>query len=769
MVDATAAVNLADDWTNVSVLVKETSASTGGSVEIPDTDTAVTSTISIDSDLEFIEFVQIDTDFDAAAFRDLEVELVSPSGAVSTLAVALTFSLPDSGVDEAFRFGSARHLGERPAGTWTLRMTDKLSGSDAATLNSWSLTFYGHNSATGTVTMSALEPQAGVRFTASLSDADGSLSEQTWAWDRSSDQSTWTAISGATSATYTPITADVGNFLRAKVTYSDAHGSGKRAQADSTNAVKTAAQPNRAPAFPSSETGQRSVAETAGPNTNIGAPVEATDADGDSLTYVLGGTNKDDFELVGTSGQLKTKADLDYETKSSYTVTVSVHDGKNAGFAPDTTIDATTTVTITVTNVNEVPSFPASATGERAVAENVGAAAAIGLPVAAGDPDGDTLTYTFGGADAASFDLDDDTGQLRTKAALDHESRASYAVTVTATDPSMEAASIAVTIVVTNVDEAGTVSLSAQPQVDTELTASLTDPDGGVTGLTWTWDRSSNGTTWDPISGAMQASYTPDPDDSGFFLRATAAYTDGEGPNKGARSDATERVRAAPPRDTPRRQPPSPVPPPSSGLVAPVDPAPDAPVGVVGMSAAATASELPGNRLQIQRHDIPEAVLELGIGSISADGTDVVMGGVIRDATLGQTYLVVRRASDGRIVRRWVPPDSPLVYQIPWAVVNAQFTVPVGVVGAIPLDDQFPEPNLLVRMFDGDDERIFAYDADLMEWRHVPDIAAFQRLGFYWCNVTAADGAFFDRITPGPPYPGSPTPARGDYPNCLTS
>ena len=146
----------------------------------------------------------------------------------------------------------------------------------------------------------------------------------------------------------------------------------------------------------------------------------------------------------------------------------------------------------------------------------------------------------------------------------------------------------------------------------------------------------------------------------------------------------------------------------------------------------------------------------------------VVVAGVIRDATLGQTYLVVRREADGRIVRRWVPPSSPFVYQIPWAVVNTQYTVPVGVIGAIPLDDQFPEPNLLVRRFDGGDDRIFGYDANLQQWRHVPDIATFQSLGFYWCNVTAADAGFFERLNPGPAYPASDIPARGDYPNCLT-
>ncbi len=171
----------------------------------------------------------------------------------------------------------------------------------------------------------------------------------------------------------------------------------------------------------------------------------------------------------------------------------------------------------------------------------------------------------------------------------------------------------------------------------------------------------------------------------------------------------------------------------------------------------------------IQRHDVPDASLELAVGSISADCATVVMAGVIRDEDLGKTYLVVRRDADDRIVRRWVPPDSPLVYQIPWPIVNTQYTVPVGVVGAIPLDHQCPQPNLLARRFDGGDDRIFAYDADLGQWRHVPDIATFQALGFYWCNVTAADAAFFERIAPGPPYPASQTPARGDYPNCLTS
>lgn len=178
--------------------------------------------------------------------------------------------------------------------------------------------------------------------------------------------------------------------------------------------------------------------------------------------------------------------------------------------------------------------------------------------------------------------------------------------------------------------------------------------------------------------------------------------------------------------------------------------------------------ELSGNRLLIQRHDVPGASIELAIGSISADCSHLAIAGVIRDQTLGQTYFVVRRQRDGQIVRRWVPPYSPFVYQIPWAVVNTQYTVPVQVVAAVPLDDQCPEPNMLVRRFGGDDDRIFSYDAALRQWRHVPDIATFQALGFYWCNVTAADEEFFRRIPEGPAHAVAAVPERADYPNCLT-
>ena len=101
---------------------------------------------------------------------------------------------------------------------------------------------------------------------------------------------------------------------------------------------------------------------------------------------------------------------------------------------------------------NNAPAFAGLGAG-RSVAENTPAGEAVGSPVAATDADGDVLTYTLSGADAAAFDLDADSGQLRTRAALDYEARASYAVTVTAIDPHGASARQAVTVSVTDAAE----------------------------------------------------------------------------------------------------------------------------------------------------------------------------------------------------------------------------------------------------------------------------------------------------------------------------
>ena len=62
-----------------------------------------------------------------------------------------------------------------------------------------------------------------------------------------------------------------------------------------------------------------------------------------------------------------------------------------------------------------------SAAATRSFPENTSSGQGVGAPVAATDADGDELTYTLGGADAASFDIDSETGQIKTRSGVSYD------------------------------------------------------------------------------------------------------------------------------------------------------------------------------------------------------------------------------------------------------------------------------------------------------------------------------------------------------------
>ena len=70
----------------------------------------------------------------------------------------------------------------------------------------------------------------------------------------------------------------------------------------------------------------RSVAENVSIGTNVGSPVSAH-SPGTYGRYVIGGTDAASFTINEDNGQLKTNTTLDYETKNSYTVTVTIQKG----------------------------------------------------------------------------------------------------------------------------------------------------------------------------------------------------------------------------------------------------------------------------------------------------------------------------------------------------------------------------------------------------------------------------------------------------------
>ena len=203
--------------------------------------------------------------------------------------------------------------------------------------------------------------------------------------------------------------------------------------------------------------------------TAIGS-VTATDADGDSLTYSISGSEIN----ISSSGVLTFASAPDYETKNSYTATVTVSDGTDS---------VTQAITVNITDVDEAvpnsaPSITSSATFS--AAENQ---TSIGT-VTATDADGDSLTYSLSGTDASSLSINSSSGVMTFKTAPDYETKSTYTATVTASDGS-NTSSQDITVTVTDIVESlaapvftSDASFSAAENQTSIGTVTATDADG---------------------------------------------------------------------------------------------------------------------------------------------------------------------------------------------------------------------------------------------------------------------------------------------------
>ena len=148
-------------------------------------------------------------------------------------------------------------------------------------------------------------------------------------------------------------------------------------------------------------------------NTTI-TDLNATDADGDNLTYSLvGGADQSSFSIDATSGELsfKTAPDFnqagDIDSNNIYEVRVNVTDG----ILTDEVV-----LKVTVEDINTAPTFVGSTS--YSVMENNTTITDLN----ATDADGDNLTYSLvGGADQSSFSIDATSGELSFNTAPDFE------------------------------------------------------------------------------------------------------------------------------------------------------------------------------------------------------------------------------------------------------------------------------------------------------------------------------------------------------------
>ena len=86
------------------------------------------------------------------------------------------------------------------------------------------------------------------------------------------------------------------------------------------------------PMFIEGDAATREIHEKEAVGANVGAPVSATDMDiGETLEYSLDDTDAETFEVDSSTGQLRTRSPLDYQTKPVYTVKVLASDGSRVG------------------------------------------------------------------------------------------------------------------------------------------------------------------------------------------------------------------------------------------------------------------------------------------------------------------------------------------------------------------------------------------------------------------------------------------------------
>ena len=358
-------------------------------------------------------------------------------------------------------------------------------------------------SRTGVPESTLLQPQVGVSITAhSVTDGDGptTIENPTYQWYSSSSM-TDRGTTRATESTYTPVAADIGNYLHVVATYDDTRGGGKTATQASYFPTIARIASSGAPTFTEGAATSRAVAEETAKGTNIGRPVAATDNDtAEKLTYWLEANEENDhFDIDPMTGQLKvdTKLEADGSTLSctdnSCEITVNVAD--SAGNTE------TITVTITVISENEKPTFEAGKATIQVSENSTSTGPDVDATYTATDPDSDTVTLSLGGPDASEFMLavDTNTGPgvsrvLSFKTAPDVETPGDanrdnvYQVTVKASD-GLLSATRDVLVKVTDMEENGSITVApAQPRVGVELTATLMDEDGENVPA-WQWRK----------------------------------------------------------------------------------------------------------------------------------------------------------------------------------------------------------------------------------------------------------------------------------------
>ncbi|MGA2012891.1 MAG: hypothetical protein ABSH51_20465 [Solirubrobacteraceae bacterium] len=350
-------------------------------------------------------------------------------------------------------------------------------------------------------------------------------------WQHSPDGSTWTNISGATAATYTPGVADEGYEIRLHITASNPDAPGGVSATSTPTATIPAAPPVATGAPTVTGNAQRASVLTATEGTWTGIGNVYSDQwqhsiDGQTWTDVAGQT-----AATYTLGA----ADEGYEMRVLVTAT-----------NPDDTFAVTSAPTAAVTGAPPAFTTTPAVTGTAQRAQTL-----TGTP---GSWTGIGNTY----ADQWQRSADGQTWTNVTGAT-------STTYTLTVGDEGCE---MRLQVIATNPDgtltatSAPTATVTGAPPVSTaaptitgtaQRTFTLSGNQGAWSGVgnayTDQWQRSTDGSTWTNIAGATALTYTPAVADEGSVIRLQVSAANADGTTS-ADSAPTQTIPASPPSNT---------------------------------------------------------------------------------------------------------------------------------------------------------------------------------------------------------------------------
>ncbi|XP_048580487.1 cadherin-23-like isoform X2 [Nematostella vectensis] len=226
------------------------------------------------------------------------------------------------------------------------------------------------------------------------------------------------------------------------------------------------------------------------PTTFTVVKVEATDRDVGSngrISYSIVSGNVDGaFVIDSSSGVIKPAQDIDREKIQRYLLGVQAQDGGSP------TLQATVQVTINIQDVNDNTPVLTSSTYTASVPENQPPGQSV-LKISVFDPDHAGNGQVAFTVNNNKFTVNDTSGVLYTTHVLDRETKASYQLTITATDKGSPARSSSVNVRVNVIDENDNIPQFSQALYTAGIVENMTvgshvikvsavDPDEGSNG-----------------------------------------------------------------------------------------------------------------------------------------------------------------------------------------------------------------------------------------------------------------------------------------------